>query len=154
MAQHASTTRAQTIRASYRRSGESGWTGVVRLGRMELVECGHTHANRDMTTARGEAATVCARMILRGAQLDATAQHRAAAIRTAWQRLTSAAGFAVPVSTIEKAKADAPKAAAAYLAKVAVVRAALAEQQAATAPEEPPATTPAPEIGEMPAWML
>ncbi|BCY11010.1 hypothetical protein [Actinoplanes sp. L3-i22] len=92
------------LRTSYRREGEAGWVGVLRDGRAPVVECGHRHHHRDLSTSRGEAAQVCARMILRGAENDAAARDRAHRLRTAWQALASAGGFHVPVSTVESAK--------------------------------------------------
>lgn len=144
------------IRVSYRRavdrSSGDRWIGVLQVRGVLLVACGHEHRNRDVSTgAGGEAAQVCARMILEGARRPQLAESRAAQLRNRWQSLTSGTGFAVPKTLIEQAKQDGAANADAYLALVDEVR---------THPElhdtdlpRPAAPEPAQEIGELPAWM-
>lgn len=139
------------IRVSYRRDGDQ-WVGLLKVGKAALVECGHRHTNRDVTTAAGgEAAQVCARMILAGARNPATAEHTAERYRTAYLALTTGAGFAHPAGMVEKVKADGAGRATAYLALVDQVR---AHPELTTVPVRPaaPATAPA-EVGELPSWM-
>jgi hypothetical protein len=141
------------IRVSYRRDGDQ-WVGVLKdSANATIVECGHTHTNRDMTTTTGgEAAQVCARMILLGARNQHTADSRARGYRTAWLSLTSTAGFAVPASVIEKVRAEGPARAAAYLARVDQVR-QHRDLHTTRQPAPAPAAEPA-EVGDMPDWML
>jgi hypothetical protein len=141
------------IRVSYRRDGER-WVGVLRAGARVIVECGHPHENRDMTTAAGgESAKVCARAILRGAELPASAEDRADRQRRAWQRLTEGGGFAYPAGMVEKVQADCQVRADDYLTRVATVRDAL-RTYPTTAPKAPAPAPAAAPIGEMPDWML
>lgn len=140
------------IRASYRKEGDQ-WVGVLKAGKTTVVECGHRHTNRDMSTAAGgEAAPVCARMILAGARNPATAAQTAQRYRTAYLALTTGAGFTHPADMIAKVKADGAARAAAYFDLVDQVRAH--PEFTATAPGRlaAPATAPA-EVGEFPSWM-
>jgi hypothetical protein len=139
------------IRVSYRRDGDQ-WVGLLKVGKTTLVECGHCHTNRDVTTAAGgEAAQVCARMILAGARNPATAEHTAQRYRTAYLVLTTGAGFAHPADLIDKVKADGAARATAYLALVDQVR-AHPELTTEAATPATPATEPA-AVGELPSWM-
>jgi hypothetical protein len=139
-------------RAGYRSAGER-WVGVVHVDGRPLIECGHEHENRDMTTTGGgKAAVVCAREILDGARKPATADHVAGRMRTAWQRVNTGAGFVQPAGWLDRVKRAGADAAADYLRRVAIVREAL--------PAEAPALVPVPaaavetEIGDMPEWMM
>lgn len=147
------------IRVSYRRAAVrtagDKWIGVLQDCGVAFVWCGHEHHNRDVSTrSGGEAAQVCARMILEGARNENIAQSRAQQFRTAYLALTSGAGFTAPASTIEAAKKHGEERAAAYLALVAEVR------QHPNLNATTPATTPTPdpakpaEVGEIPDWML
>lgn len=123
------------LKAGTKRSGDEHtgfrYTGVLRHRGRIVIECGHTHHNRDISTrVNGEAASVCARMILRGAQNPATAEHTASNFRTAWMNLTRGTGFQVPKSVIEGAQQRSQKNAEDYLEKVAEIRQAIAGEVA------------------------
>lgn len=146
------------IRIGYRQddsySGDRPrWIGLLRVAGTVLVECGHAHINRDDSSATaGEAARVCARMILAGARRPAVAAGRAEQMRNAWARLAGDAGFAAPASVIEKAKVESADRATAYLALVDQVRAH--PDLNTTAPRRAQPKIETAEIGEMPDWML
>jgi len=127
---------------------EFRYIGLVRLGRRGAVvaECGHEHRNRDQG---GDSATDCARGIIQGARITASAESVAYRFRNRWQWLTMSP-FTFPASTIDAAKVQSAKDADAYLAAVAAVREVMACHTGA--PATPPPAEP-PEIGEMPAWM-
>lgn len=145
------------IRVSYRRDGDQ-WVGVLRASAMSgagavLVECGHTHHNRDVTTMiGGEAAQVCARMILLGARNPNTAEARARGFRTAWLALTRTTGFMVPAGMAEKAQADGVVLADDYLARVDQVR--RHRDLNTTRPAAKPSPAAPAEVSEIPDWML
>lgn len=145
------------IRVSYRRdtdrSNGNRWIGVLQVRGVLLVACGHTHHNRDVSTrAGGEAAQVCARMILEGARRPQTAEHRAAQLRNAWQSLTDGTGFTVPKTLIEQARRDCAANADAYLALVEEIR-QQPDLHDTDQPRLPAAPAVEQEIGELPAWM-
>lgn len=140
------------IRVSYRRDGDR-WVGILRDGNEVIAECGHTHRNRDVSTqTNGEAAQVCARMILAGARNPATAEHRAERYRTAWLAFTRGGGFTVPASVIQDAKKEGAARAAAYLALVDQVRALLTDRQPTPTPS--PTASATADLGDMPDWMF
>lgn len=144
------------IRVSYRRHPDRSqgdrWIGVLQVCGVLLVPCGHVHHNRDVSTRTGgEAAQVCARMILEGARRPALAASRAEQMRDAWRSLAGGAGFQYPASVIEGARQACAENAAAYLALVDEVRAQPDLND--TEPKPAPAPAPPAEIGEMPDWM-
>lgn len=101
------TARAAGLTVGSRRS-DLGWVGVLRRGRKVLVECGHGHHNRDESTkANGTSARDCVSELIRAATFPPFKEEAAERILTAWQNL-SRAGFVVPVSTIERVKAEGP----------------------------------------------
>lgn len=139
-----------TIRVSYRRADDGErWVGVLREGRTIVVECGHEHDNRDVTTSGSIGAQVCAGEILDGSRRPATADYVADRKRTAWQRINTGAGFVQPAGWLDKAKSACAESAADYLTRVAAVRAFRAARVRPARPE-----TAEPVIGEMPDWML
>ncbi len=140
------------IRASYRRAGDK-WAGVVRVGRAVLVDCGHEHDNRDMSTSAGTAATVCAREILDGARRPATCDQIAERKRTAYARVRTGAGFVQPTGWLNGLKDSCARAAEDYRARVAVVRAALPEHDHYPVPAIAPEPAEAP-VGDLPEWMM
>jgi hypothetical protein len=113
------------------RRDDDRFVGVLRRGRAVVVECGHRHANRDVSTkANGVSASDCARELVQAALRPSVVEYRVEQIGAAWQRLGR--GFAAPASVIEAAKAKAPADVAEYRAKVAEVAALLAGAGAAT----------------------
>jgi hypothetical protein len=143
------------IRVSYRKDGDQ-WVGVLKdNANATIVECGHAHTNRGITTKTGgEAATVCARMILAGARRPQLADSRADSLRNAWQSLTSGAGFQLPAGLVESAKQHCAENAAAYLALVDQVR-THPDLNTTTTPAVPAAPTPETvDTGDLPDWML
>src|SRR5881394_112123 len=115
------------IRVSYRRAADrtagDRWIGVLQHYGVAFVWCGHEHRNRDVSTqTNGEAAQVCARMILEGARRPALAESRAEQMRNAWRSLAGGAGFQYPTSVIEGARVACAENADAYLALVDQVR--------------------------------
>ncbi len=147
------------IRVSYRRdqdrSRDDRWIGVLQDHGVAFVWCGHLHHNRDVSTkSGGEAAQVCARMILQGARIPAIAASRADQFRNAWRTLTMGGGFTVPTSVIEAAKKSGAERAAEYLALVEEVRRRpdLHDTEPAK-PPVPPAPPARAEVGPMPDWM-
>lgn len=150
----ASTATAGSVRVGTRRDGDDH-VGVIRDGRTVVVECGHAHTNRDMTTgANGRSARDCADRILRGARIPATAEHYRGEISRSWERLAWSGAFVHPQSVIAAAKVAAAAAADAYLLAVATVRAVLAVDAARPAPAPAVVEPVEQEIGDMPAWML
>jgi hypothetical protein len=95
------------------------YIGLVRDGHTVIVECGHTHNNRDWNGA-----TDCARAILAGAANPNVAAATAETIRYRWTGLTRAAGHTHGTATITAAKTAAHADADAYLAAVDTVRTA------------------------------
>jgi len=145
------------IRVSYRRADDrtqgDRWIGVLQSGGVAFVWCGHEHRNRDVSTqTNGEAAQVCARMILEGARRPALAEFRAEQIRNAWRSLASGAGFQHPASVIEGARSECAKRAGEYLALVDEVR--QHPELNDTVPRPTTHVSDPAEIGEMPDWML
>jgi hypothetical protein len=142
------------IRVTYRRDGDQ-WIGVLIAGKDVIAECGHTHTNRDHTTRTGgEAATVCARMILAGARRPQLADFRADNLRNRWQSLTSGTGFQTPAGLVESAQLHCAENAAAYLALVAQIR-THPDLNTTTAPTAPTAPAREPvDTGDLPSWML
>lgn len=139
------------IRVSYQRADDQ-WTGVLRAGQTVLVECGHHHTNRDMTTSAGTSAQSCARAILDGARNPNTAADRHHQLRTAWARILNGTGFTLPTVLIEEAKQASAANAAAYLALVDQVR--QHPDLTTEAPKPAPAAAEPAEVGEIPDWML
>lgn len=140
-------------RIGTKRIDDRAYTGVLRIGRNVVAECGHTHTNRDESSRTGgRSATDCIHDLVRAAQRPSAADAEASRIAAAWQIL-GRRGFEVSASTIAKAKADAPAQVAAYRAKVAEVAALLAEHPLATRSAPQSTTQPETEVGELPAWM-
>ncbi len=144
------------IRVSYRRAADrttgDRWIGVLQHDGVAFIWCGHEHHNRDVSTqTNGEAAQVCARMILEGARRPQLAESRAEQLRNAWRSLARGGGFQHPASVIEGARSACAENAAAYLALVEETRQHPALNDTETTPTPAPAV-PA-EIGELPAWM-
>ncbi|MCX5070768.1 hypothetical protein OOJ91_33530 [Micromonospora lupini] len=105
---------------------EDRYTGVVRLGRKVVVECGHRHTNRDMTTkTNGRSARDCADRLLRAAHRPAYAAEIITASRNAWMQMRGP--WATTAAQLQRAKvaciADADKLAA----TITQLRAAIAE---------------------------
>jgi hypothetical protein len=111
---------ASGLRTSVRRDG-SEYVGVLRRGSDIVAECGHRHANREMSTrSRGESAIDCIRRIVNVFDRPAVADMEAQRIANAWQGLRS--GFySVPTSAIDRARVEAPARVAEYRALVATV---------------------------------
>lgn len=133
-------------------NGQHAYTGVLRHNGRIVVECGHQHTNRDVTSGiNGRSASDCARDVLAGARNDHTARHNAQTMRNGWLKLTRG-GFVTSKTTIDKAKMHAAQRADAYGSAVAATRAFLAAHPDTTttvvAPDEPQ------RIGDMPDWML
>lgn len=144
------------IRVSYRKDADR-WVGVLKIGKTTLVECGHTHHNRDFSTSTyGEAAQVCARAILDGARRPATAEHRANQLRNAWLRLTTGAGFTFSDTVIEATKQAAAERASAYLILVEQVRRHPDLNARPAQPTQPQASRTPAAVEELPAghWMF
>lgn len=112
----------KNLRAGTRREGDKH-VGVLRQGKTVVLECGHTHQNRDQTyPSSGVSARDCIGRVVRGAERIATEDGYAGDYRDSWQRLTRSTGFVVPASVIEQAKQSGQTAAAEYRSKVALVR--------------------------------
>lgn len=99
-------------------SGDYYYTGVLRHNGKVIAECGHYHANRDMTGRNGTSASDCMRYTVRATIVPALRDSTAEKLRTAWQQLTAGAGFTFPKQTVARAKEDAEAEARAYLIRV------------------------------------
>lgn len=150
------TTQTRGLTVGTRRTGTAHdgytYTGVLRHNGRAVVECGHQHTNRDMSSgANGRSAADCARDVLAGARNAHTAASNTAGFRDRWLKLTRG-GFVTPESVIDAARASAAQAADAYEAAVAATRAHLDQYPdmptPVVAPDEPPV------IGDLPEWML
>jgi hypothetical protein len=115
------------------RHGErGGHVGVTRRGREVLVECGHLHINRDVSTkASGTSASDCIRQIVRAASFAPLAEQTAAAVANSWRPFADCGSY-VPTSTIDRARAEAPAQVAADLELVAAVAALIGVGEATT----------------------
>lgn len=145
------------VKASTRRNGDREYTGVIRIGGKVIIECGHTHTNRDTTSrSGGRSAGDCIRNLIKAAQRPAFAAHEQDRIRNAWQALTRGFHIVSP-TTIAEARAQDERTADAYPALVARVAALIDEHGACPsryACNRP--TAPAIElepVGAAPAWM-
>lgn len=120
------TRRPQHLLVAGTQRDEDSYTGVVRLARKVIVECGHRHTNRDITTkANGRSARDCADRLLRAAHRPAYAEEVIAALRNAWMQMRGP--WATTAGQLQRAKvactADADKIAA----TIDQLRAAIAE---------------------------
>jgi hypothetical protein len=145
------------IRVSYRRAENRDdgdrWIGVLQVNGVLLVACGHEHHNRDMSTrAGGEAAQVCARMILEGARNPNIAASRAKQLAARWMGLAGGTGWTYSAGMLTQAREQSENNAFAYLALVAEVRAH--PELNVTEPPKPPEPVTERVIGDMPDWML
>lgn len=102
------------------RHAADGHTGVIRHGRTVILDCGHTHTNRDASYPGRLSARDCAERIIRGAARQKTAEHYADKYRLAWTHLPPTV---FTRSTIERAQAESDGDARRYLAAVAAVAA-------------------------------
>ncbi|MEU8158147.1 hypothetical protein AB0B94_31215 [Micromonospora sp. NPDC048986] len=128
------------------------YTGVLRVGRRIVAECGHIHTNRDNTyPTSGLSARDCMKDIVAAAKRPALAVERATKIRNGWM---NPGPWETTAAIVEQLKVRCAANAVAYETLVAEVREMLAQF-----PAEPPRKLTAPEpveqeIGEMPDWML
>ncbi len=105
-----------------RRTDDERYVGVLRRGRTIVVECGHSHHNRDTSTrTSGTSASDCMRELVQASSRPKLVEYNAEQIATAWMRL----GPWVLPSTRDIVRHDAPVAVAFYRGKVAAVVAAL-----------------------------
>lgn len=131
------------------------YVGVLRVGRRVVLECGHRHRNRDVTTrVNGRSARSCVEDLVAAAGRPALADERARKIRDAWSD-APVGGWQVTRAQLDRFRTGAASDAEEYLRRVERARELVAAHPAA--PTRVAAAQPARQeevVGEMPEWML
>lgn len=99
----------------------------LRCDGKSLVECGHEHHNRDQSG--GTSASDCIRCQIRATRLPSMVGYMVDKAATSWQSLTRGP-WPAPTATVEAAKADSAREAAALPDRIAQLAAAIVEHDA------------------------